>query len=147
MRLQAVKRVSLPQWLVLSILVFMFLFLFSHPAHAKNYNIGTVEGLYSACQNVVWQQNEDVYDERGYGLCFGYVRGVKNTYDVQRLAAGSNFKGNICYPNASWLEIIKVYIAWVDKNPKALSKNAWVGFVAAMKDAYSCGISGNAAKR
>ncbi len=103
---------------------------------AKPANISSVRGLAEACRNVILAQNGRAYDERSYGLCYGYMRGVKNSYDIQYKITK---KGRICFPsNVTWLQIIKVYLKWVDRHPEKLHKIAWDGVVKSMKTSFPC---------
>lgn len=106
------------------------------PRTPKNINISSVKGLAEACQHVIFAQTGRAYNERAYGLCFGYMRGVKNSYDIQKKVSG---KGKICFPpNVSWLQIIKVYLKWVDKHPEKLHRIAWEGVISSMRSAFAC---------
>ena len=106
------------------------------PKTPKNINISSVKGLAEACQHVIFAQTGRAYDERSYGLCFGYMRGVKNSYDIQRAVSK---RGKICFPrNVTWLQIIKVYLKWVDSHPENLHNIAWEGTVQSMRSAFPC---------
>ena len=122
---------------ILTVLMLILFFPFS--GQASNYNISTIKGLADACQNVVNKQNNQQFDEMGYGLCFGYMRGIKNTYDAQRIAAGRNHNGSICYPDGvTWLQLINVYLKWSEDHPEVHNESAWSGTVFAMKKAFPC---------
>ena len=106
------------------------------PKKAKAANISSVRGLAQACRHVILAQNGRAYDERSYGLCYGYIRGIKNSYDIQYKVTK---KGQICFPkNVTWLQIIKVYLKWADQHPEAHHRIAWEGTVKAMKASFPC---------
>jgi len=105
----------------------------------KEFNISKISGLADACKNVILAQNGSRYNDLGYGLCFGYIRGVKNYYDISK---GTSGYGKICFPKSvTWLQIIKVYMKWVDEHPEKLHKTAWEGVIYSMTSAFNCGIN------
>lgn len=103
---------------------------------AQNYDISTVGGLYDTCQQVIKAELEKEYDKKAYGLCFGYFRGVKNSYDIKQLAGE---KGNICTPpKSTWLDYIKEFLKWVKRNPQNINIIAWTGVINSLSEAYPC---------
>jgi len=104
----------------------------------KEFNISKVSGLADACKNVIMAQNGKRYNELGYGLCFGYIRGIKNYYDISK---GTSGYGKICFPKeVTWLQIIKVYLKWTDEHPEKLHKTAWEGVIYSMTAVFNCGL-------
>lgn len=118
-------------------IIFLILIPINSFASDTNYDIGTVQGVYDACKNVIAEQDgKKEYDKNGYGLCFGYIRGVKDSYDMRQLAGA---KGNICPPEGTtWLELIKIFVKWADDNPKELHNTAWTGVVLSWSKAFPC---------
>jgi len=120
-----------------AILLFITL-LIPQSGQAANYDISSVGGLTLACQNILDAEAGKKYDDRSYGLCFGYIRGVKNSYDIRR-KAGAGAGGNICAPsNITWLAYIKSFVNWSRKNPKMQNKMAWTGVVKSLSETYPC---------
>jgi len=104
--------------------------------HEKKFNITTIKGLMSACQEVEKEQKGLPYHERGYGLCFGYMQGIKHTHDIQR-RAGS--KSKICIPQtATWYQLMRVFLRWADARPDKWQIPAWTGVVLAWKHSWPC---------
>ncbi len=137
-----------PQWkkwktrIVKIIILILFLNIFfltiSHPVHAQS--VATMGGLLEACKQVIAQEEgqKDI-DQKAYGLCFGYVQGVKNSYDIQRIAQGKNHRGKICFRrDSTWIDIIRAFVNWAERHTNEHKKNAWLGFVAAMKSSFPC---------
>ncbi len=115
--------------------------------------IATIEGLASACLHVLKAQGDDTHplphylqnqwpkqvNERAYGLCYGYIRGVKNTYDVQTKVRGR--KGNICPPKtATWLDMIEAFMRFAHQNPQMRKMLAWTGLTRALAQTYPCDL-------
>jgi hypothetical protein len=67
-------------------------------------------------------------------VCFQYVQGFTDGSDL----AGEN----ICPGAATMGTIIRVYIAYMEKNPKLLEAYRGVGLHMAILDAYACPIKG-----
>lgn len=102
----------------------------------ESINIGTVRGLQEACKHVIAGEEKKAHNPTAYGQCFGYVRGVIESYMIQRKVTG---KGGICLPNnGTWLQYIKVFLRWSDANPAMEHKLAWHGLVASLSTAFPC---------
>lgn len=108
----------------------------SATAKPEAINIQDVRGLIAACQQVIEGEAGKPYNPIAYGQCFGYVRGVVESYLIQRKISG---KGNICLPrNGTWLQYIKVFLRWADANPAMEQKLAWHGLVNSLSTAFPC---------
>jgi hypothetical protein len=78
----------------------------------------------------------EAYDLRGYGLCEGYMRGVKNTYDMQH-HFGS--EGKLCFPkDITWLDLIRTFLRWSEIRRAEREQLAWVSLITAFSRAYPC---------
>ncbi len=114
---------------------------FSHIALAESTapampNITTVALLEHACKQVELAEDGKEINEAAYGLCFGYIRGVKNSYDVQQK---NGVKGKICTPpNATWRQLIVSFLRWAKRTPQQHSALAWVGLINAWAADYPC---------
>ena len=62
-------------------------------------------------------------------MCMNYIQGFVYAGTVGRL---------FCAPNASNNTVARVYVAYMQKNPKLLDEPKGKGFLAAMVDAYPC---------
>jgi hypothetical protein len=72
----------------------------------------------------------------GAALCMGYVAGA---YDMMGVAR-SSFSA-ICIPRdaeISRFQVIRILVAFMEKNPKYLHEPVGLIFIRAMKDAYPC---------
>ena len=104
---------------------------------AKKYNLRTANGLLDACKNVIAEEAGEEFDWNGHGQCFGYFRGVKDSYDIQNMT--SKRTGKICVPkSATWLQLIKIFVKWTDDHPEKLNDFAWTGVVLSMSSVYKC---------
>jgi len=118
---------------------FFFLFLFSFPSSVfadTDYDIGTAIGLYQVCDNIIMAEENKPYDERAYGLCFGYFRGVKDSYEVR---AKTGARGNICTTKTStWLDYIKAFMQWFKRHPEEARNLAWTAVINSMSETWPC---------
>jgi len=105
---------------------------------AGNFNITKVAGLAEACRHVVIEsEGREEVDWNGYGQCFGYFRGVKDSYDIQVAYTGK--RGNICIPKGvTWLQIIEAFLKWSDARPEKRHEKSWVGLVNALSNKFPC---------
>lgn len=100
------------------------------------YPMNQTKGLIEACQQVLAAERGDAYDLRGYGLCEGYMRGVKNTYDMQQ-QFGS--EGRLCFPSdITWIDLIRTFMRWSEIRRAERNQLAWVSLITAFSRAYPC---------
>jgi hypothetical protein len=105
-------------------------------AQTGNSSAGQVEQgtyLFHACQasiRVMDAPNVGASDLHDAEFCRGYFRGFGDLNDMR----GST----ICLSSASSGPTIRVYVAFMEKNPKLLDAPMIVGVVDALVDAYPC---------
>lgn len=103
---------------------------------SAQYPIHSIAGLRAACEEVVKEQAGREYDPRGYGICYGYIKGVKDSYDLVSRAQGT---GNICFAyNSSYWDLIQSVVRWSLNNPDMDDMIAWTGVVTAWSGDYGC---------
>lgn len=71
-------------------------------------------------------------DFRDGEFCLGYFRGFG---DYNAMAGSS-----ICLDRAHTGTVIRVYVAYMEKNPKFLDDMMIIGVIYALKDAYPCPV-------
>jgi Rap1a immunity proteins len=69
-------------------------------------------------------------DMRDGGYCLGYFRGFG---DLNAMVGSS-----VCLDRASTGTVIRVYVAYMEKNPKYLDDAMVIGVIYALKDGYPC---------
>ena len=107
----------------------------------KPIDITYTSGLAEACNHVIYAEQGKPYDAQAYGLCFGYIRGVKNSYDM-KLRFGE--KGKICFPDrVSWIALINRFQQWAARSPGMQKSLAWVGVITAFGEGYPCRNKGS----
>jgi hypothetical protein len=74
------------------------------------------------------------------GECFGYINGFGDgTGSIAPLPPSVNWRGRgYCYTNASSVTLAKVYLAFMEKNPKYLDYDEGKTLLLALHDAYPC---------
>ena len=89
--------------------------------------------LYKQCKDyiaLVDRAGRRTFNETlGAGRCLGYVQG---------LAIGAYAKPFMCNESATVETTIRVYIAYMDKNPKQRDEQEAIGVVHALSEAYPC---------
>jgi hypothetical protein len=88
--------------------------------------------LYSECKayiSYIDKTGPSSNDFEG-ALCIGYISGFSDS------ANGDHF----CASEATMGTIVRVYIAYMDKNPKLFDAPKAVGLDSAMREAYPCPI-------
>jgi Rap1a immunity proteins len=95
--------------------------------------VGKASRLYHSCKDLIaitdHTARKDASETLEAGRCLGYVDGF-----IQ----GSFAHPFACSGEATNETIVRVYIAYMDKNPKLLDEIEGVTFLYAMKDAYPC---------
>jgi hypothetical protein len=87
--------------------------------------------LYHACQDAVRYVDAPNSDRPGRtDYCFGYFEGYTNV-----LSANSS---SLCIGQARIGTLIRVYLAYMDKNPKLLDDPKLISVTYALKESYSC---------
>lgn len=74
------------------------------------------------------------------GECFGYINGFGDgTGSIAPLPPSVNWIGRgYCYTNASSVTLAKVYLAFMEKNPKYLDYDKGKTLLMALHNAYPC---------
>ena len=89
--------------------------------------------LYTDCKAFVAMLNGNAKQEYSVAAsafrCAGYVDGIMDGADGLR---------GFCASNASTGTIVRVYIAYMDKNPKMFDEREGTGFMSALQEAYPC---------
>jgi len=100
--------------------------LFAGPAHAL-----TAKGLHDNCVD-----NGDIASLR-HVECMSYINGVLDDLTV---GVGSDTPSlpRICQPDTNLGTITDIFIAWGDRYPQYLDRNASLGVVASLVEAYPC---------
>ena len=94
--------------------------------------------LFHACQasiRVLDAANVSASDLHDAEFCRGYFRGFG---DLNAMLGSS-----VCLDGASTGTSIRVYVAYMEKNPKFLDDAMIIGVIYALKDAYPCPIPRN----
>jgi len=91
---------------------------------------GNGSGLYSACKAYVsfidrTGQPSREFDE---GTCIGYVSGYADSGNDERFCASEATMGTI----------VRVYLAYMDKNPKLFDMPRAYGLELALRESYPC---------
>jgi len=90
--------------------------------------------LFHSCQASIRSMDSPKVSEgdlRDEGFCLGYFRGFG---DYNAMNSGSS----ICLDNATTGTIIRVYVAFMEKNPKNLDEEMIFGAIYALKETYPC---------
>lgn len=91
--------------------------------------------LYQACKANVHAADSDapsVYDVEQGNRCIGYIQGVLDTLHFI-------LRPPFCLADGATLGTIsRVYVKFMDENPKYLDMHRTIGFVEAMKTTYPC---------
>jgi hypothetical protein len=91
--------------------------------------------LFHSCQASIRDMNLPTASEsdlRDGGFCLGYFRGFG---DYNAMAGSS-----ICLDQVHTDTVIRVYVAYMEKNPKFLDDMMIIGVIYALKDAYQCTV-------
>jgi hypothetical protein len=88
--------------------------------------------LFHQCQAAV---REDSRDAVGAAACLAYLEGYIDgkTFD----------KNGPCAENASYGEIARVYVAYMEKHPELMDRDRRIGVMFALGAAYPCPVIGN----
>lgn len=106
-------------------------------AQAGNPSTGQVEQgayLFHACQASIRVMDSPTATESDVSdgaFCSGYFHGFGDYNDM-------NTGSSICLGGASVGTSIRVYVAYMEKNPKLLDDAMIIGVIQALKDAYPC---------
>jgi len=91
----------------------------------------TAYSLFHACQNAISFVDTPNASQPGRAdYCFGYFEGYSNVVSLN----GSQ----LCLGNARIGTLIRVYIAYMEKNPKELDDPNVFGVTHALRESYSC---------
>jgi hypothetical protein len=89
--------------------------------------------LYADCKSFVaaldHTANQGHIDTLGASRCSGYIEGILD---------GANGLRGFCAENATVGTIARVYIAYMDKNPKMFDEREGTGFISALQENYPC---------
>lgn len=93
--------------------------------------------LYRSCQAAVRMSNNPETVQARAELasstyCFGYLGGY--------IDAVNRLKPEVCLRNTSLNAVARVYVAFMDANPKLLDENRAFGVLLATKNAYTCRV-------
>jgi len=95
-------------------------------------DVGSV--LFHSCQQTVRIMDTDSQESSpASDYCVGYFEGMGDVIQFY----GST---GLCFKDARVGTIIRVYVAYMEKNPKLLDDWKIGGVIAAMKDSYSCPV-------
>jgi hypothetical protein len=89
--------------------------------------------LVHACQSAIREMdhpNDDSAKVYEAAICMFYIQGFMDGED----AAG---KG-ACWMNASYENVVKAYVAYMEKHPKMMEMDKRVGLVLALGNAFPC---------
>ena len=86
--------------------------------------------LYRACQDAVHFTDASSEQPGRADYCFGYFEGYTDVATVN--------VSSLCIGKATVGTLIRVYLAYMDKNPKMLDSFKMIGVTYALKEAYSC---------
>jgi hypothetical protein len=101
----------------------------ANAAHASNTD--TAYNLFHACQDAIRVTDSPGPTPLGRAdYCFGYFEGYTNVISF------SNSK--ICLGKATIGTLIRVYLAYIEKNPKDLDYPNVIGVTSALAESYSC---------
>jgi hypothetical protein len=73
--------------------------------------------------------------------CFSYVRGFHDgwtTGSLYKYAITGMERFKICFPEVSYLQLIKVFVKWGDDHPELLHHERWQALRAAWVNAFPC---------
>jgi len=97
-------------------------------------NVNKGSSLFASCQAHIrvmdrtYKNLGDDYAEGNY--CIGYIEGF---------TTGDIFGGgSICFTEASPGTLIRVYVAYMERHPKLLDEDKYVGLSDALVEAYPC---------
>jgi hypothetical protein len=106
-------------------------FAFQTPTDS-NLNKGT--SLFASCKahirvmDKTYKNLDDDYAESQY--CLGYVEGF-TTGDIYG-------GGSLCFKEATAGTLVRVYVAYMERHPKLLDEDKYVGLADALIDSYRC---------
>jgi hypothetical protein len=92
---------------------------------------GSGSGLYADCKAylaIADNPKTSSANDLQAGVCIGYISGFSD----------STNGNNVCVSDATMGTIVRVYVAYMDKNPKLFDAPRAVGVGLALKDAYPC---------
>jgi hypothetical protein len=92
---------------------------------------GSGSGLYADCKvylSIADDLKGSTANDLQAGVCIGYISGFTDSVNGD----------HICASDATMGTIVRVYIAYMDKNPKLFDAPRAVGLDLALKDAYRC---------
>jgi hypothetical protein len=116
--------------------------IFTFPAAASGQDQGPALGsdLVDQCKTYVRFTTSGSGDAFKAGECFGYINGFGDgTGSIAPLPPSANWRGRgYCYTNASSVTLAKVYLAFMEKNPKYLDYDEGKTLLLALHDAYPC---------
>ncbi len=103
----------------------------SSPCAAQTKSEDTSYDLYHACQDAIRFVDAPNSDKPGRtDYCFGYFEGYTNVLSAHT--------SSLCIGRARIGTLIRVYLAYMDKNPKLLDDPKLIGVTYALKESYSC---------
>jgi len=89
--------------------------------------------LYADCKSFVAvlddTANQSYTNALGGGRCAGYIEGMLD---------GANGLRGFCVGSATTGTIARVYVAYMDKNPKMFDEREGTGFMSALQETYPC---------
>jgi len=89
--------------------------------------------LYTDCKSFVAvlddTANQSHPNSVGGGRCAGYIEGMVDAADGLR---------GFCVGSATTGTIARVYVAYMDKNPKMFDEREGTGFMSALRETYPC---------
>jgi hypothetical protein len=123
-------------------LVVMLVFVVAFPKTASSQDQTPVLGsdLVDQCKAYIRFTTSGSGDAFKAGECFGYINGFGDgTGSIAPLPPSVNWRGSgYCYTNASSVTLAKVYLAFMEKNPKYLDYDEGKTLLLALHDAYPC---------
>ncbi len=103
---------------------------------ASNEEVHQGSYLYKSCHAAVRLMNSSTSVEAGDSIeesdfCLGYFTAFVDMNELQG-------HSSICLDNASEGTMIRVYVAYMDRNPKLMDELMILGVVSALHDGYPC---------
>ena len=119
-------------WRALVLGVFFFGLMNSDVLSAEQKGRYTVQDMIGHCANNEKSAAGNVFQ----GYCFGMSTGVLAVLIVN---SADNSVNKACVKSFTSAEqVAQIFLNWADKNPKHWQVDAWLGFMAAITDAYPC---------
>ena len=111
--------------------VFLFCVAVSCRSDAQNSAINTSSRLFHSCQDSVRFMDNPQSPVEGSEYCLGYFSGFTDMLTMSP-------SPGICVADARIGTLIRVYVAYMEKNPQHLDDHEILGVALAMKEPYSC---------